>query len=221
MVRLGSPGLDDDPGRPTEAVGLTLPTVGWAAAVLDVAPRFGALVIGPGLGTAPTTGEALRAVLAATDRPVVLDGDALTLLGVEVATVLAARTGPTVLTPHDGELARLTGEVPPADRIGAARDLAAATGGVVLLKGTTTVVADPEGEVRIVTAGDARLATAGTGDVLSGIIGALLAQGVGALEVAAAGAWLHGRAGAHGPSHGLVAGDLVDLLPKALAEVLG
>ena len=74
--------------------------------------------------------------------------------------------------------------------------------------------------MRVVAAGDARLATAGTGDVLSGVIGALLAQGVPALEAAAAGAWLHGRAAALGPDHGLVAGDVLDLLPLALAEVM-
>ena len=90
----------------------------------------------------------------------------------------------------------------------------------MLLKGSVTVVAEPSGEVRVVATGDARLATAGTGDVLSGVIGALLAQGVPALEAAAAGAWLHGRAAAHGPVHGLVAGDVVDLLPLALAEVM-
>jgi NAD(P)H-hydrate repair Nnr-like enzyme with NAD(P)H-hydrate dehydratase domain len=81
------------------------------------------------------------------------------------------------------------------------------------------VIADPRGEVRVVDAGDARLATAGTGDVLSGIIGGLLAQDVPALEAAAAGAWLHGRAAALGPPRGLVASDLPDLLPLALAEV--
>ncbi|MDQ2649892.1 MAG: bifunctional ADP-dependent NAD(P)H-hydrate dehydratase/NAD(P)H-hydrate epimerase, partial [Actinomycetota bacterium] len=72
---------------------------------------------------------------------------------------------------------------------------------------------------RVVVEGDARLATAGTGDVLSGIIGALLAQGMPTLEAAAAGAWLHARAANHGPAHGLVASDVVDLLPIALEEV--
>jgi hydroxyethylthiazole kinase-like uncharacterized protein yjeF len=221
MVRVGSPGLDDDPGRPTEAVGLALPAQGWGAPVLAAADRFGALVVGPGLGTGEEVRAGLTAVLAGTEVPVLVDGDGLTALGADAGAVLGTRPGPTVLTPHDGEFARLAGHAPPADRIGATRDLAAATGAIVLLKGATTVVAEPGGEVRIVTAGDARLATAGTGDVLSGVIGALLAQGVPPLEAAAAGAWLHGRAGAHGPARGLVAGDLIDLLPAALAEVLG
>jgi NAD(P)H-hydrate repair Nnr-like enzyme with NAD(P)H-hydrate dehydratase domain len=99
------------------------------------------------------------------------------------------------------------------------RDLAASTGAVVLLKGPVTVVAEPRGDIRVVVEGDARLATAGTGDVLSGVIAALLARGLPALDAAAAGAWLHARAGRHGPEHGLVASDLVQLLPTALAEV--
>jgi hydroxyethylthiazole kinase-like uncharacterized protein yjeF len=219
MVRLGSPGLSDDPGRPTEAVGLALPADGWVEAVRDELDRFGALVIGPGLGTAPGTAAEVRALVAQCPCPVVVDGDGLTALGDEAPFVLRDRPAPTVLTPHDGEFARLAGHPPEADRFASVRSLAASSGAVVLLKGPTTVVAGPTGEVRVSTSGDARLATAGTGDVLSGIVGALLAQGVPALEAAAAGAWLHGRAGAHGPAHGLVAGDLLDLLPDTLAEV--
>ena len=124
-----------------------------------------------------------------------------------------------VLTPHDGEFARLAGGPPGADRCAAARDLAARTGAVVLLKGPTTVVADPGGRILFSTAGDQRLATAGTGDVLSGAIGGLLAQGLEPGPAAAAGAHLHGRAARLGPPRGLVAGDLPDLLPAALAAV--
>ena len=219
MVKLGSPGLFDDPDRPTEAVGLALPGAGWARDVLDTAPRFQALVIGPGLGTAAPTQAAVRDVLAEAKIPTVVDGDALNALGRDAAAVLDDRSA-IVLTPHDGEFERLTGAPPGPDRIGAARQLAVRTGAVVLLKGPTTVVAGPDGRVRIVTDGDARLATAGTGDVLSGTIGALLAGGAPALEAAAAGAWLHARAGvlvAH--PQGLVASDLVARLPMALAEV--
>ncbi|MFS8586291.1 MAG: NAD(P)H-hydrate dehydratase, partial [Acidimicrobiia bacterium] len=87
------------------------------------------------------------------------------------------------------------------------------------LKGPTTVVAHPDGRVRLSTSGDARLATAGTGDVLSGIVGALLCQGIDAFDAAAAGAWLHGRAAARGPARGLVASDVVEGLPAALGEL--
>lgn len=135
--------------------------------------------------------------------------------------VLARRDAPTVLTPHDGEFGMITGHRPAADggRIGDALRLATATGAVVLLKGPTTVIADPDGSVMLVTEGDERLATAGTGDVLSGTIGALLANGLGPAEAAAVGAWLLGRAARLGPAVGLVAGDLPELIAQAIASV--
>ena len=216
MVRLGSPGLAADPARPTEAVGLELPAAGWAEAVLEAARRGHAVVVGPGLGTSATTQSALLDVLATVDRPLVVDGDGLTALGADAVSVLSARPAPSVLTPHDGEFERLTGHQPGPDRLGAARGLATAVGAVVLLKGPSTVVAAPDGEVLVVADADARLATAGTGDVLSGVIGALLARGVPALEAAAGGAWLHAHAAAAGPAEGLVASDLIDALPDVL-----
>jgi NAD(P)H-hydrate epimerase len=218
MVRSGSPGLDDDRTRPIEAVGVALPARGWGEDAVAAADRCHAIVAGPGLGTGDAVRSGLVALLA-TDLPVLVDGDGLTVLGDSAAEVLAGRRAETVLTPHDGEYERLAGARPGADRLDAARSLAARLGAVVLLKGSPTVVADPTGEVRVVDTGDARLATAGTGDVLSGTIGALLAQEVPALEAAAAGAWLHGRAAALGPVRGLVASDLPGLLPQALAEV--
>jgi len=219
MVRVATPGAADDPRRPVEAVGLATPAEGWAPTVLAELSRFQSMVIGPGLGTATDTRSAVRAVLTGSTVAAVVDGDALTALGREAGDVLGGRGGPTVLTPHDGEHERLTGSRPGPDRIQAARALAVATGSVALLKGPTTVIADPGGAVRVTISGDARLATAGTGDVLSGIIAALLSQGVAPLDAAAAGAWLHGRAASLGPARGLVAGDLVDLLPSALREV--
>jgi hydroxyethylthiazole kinase-like uncharacterized protein yjeF len=219
MVRVGSPGTDDDGGRPVEAVALHLPAEGWAETVSTELSRFRALVIGPGLGTAPATQAEVRAVLASSSTAAVVDADALTALGRGAGDLLQARTGPTVLTPHDGEHERLTGARPGPDRLDAARSLAAATGAVVLLKGSTTIVADPAGSVRIVLAPDARLATAGTGDVLSGVIGALLARGLPALEAASVGAWVHARAAELGAPEGLVAGDLPGLLVAAQAMV--
>jgi ADP-dependent NAD(P)H-hydrate dehydratase / NAD(P)H-hydrate epimerase len=219
MVRLATPGVVDDSLRPTEAVGLAIPLAGWDSAVLEAAERAGALAVGPGLGPAAPAAAAVRRVVGEVDRPVVVDGDGLTALGREAREVLARRSQPAVLTPHDGEAERLLGRRPGPDRLADVRALAAETGAVVLLKGATTVVADPEGRALFVTTGDERLATAGTGDVLTGTVAALLAQGTPALEAAAAGAWLHGRAAAHGPRRGLVAGDVVAHLPAALAEV--
>jgi NAD(P)H-hydrate epimerase len=220
LVRVASPGVGHDPGLPTEAVGLPLDDVHeWDAGLGESLDRVGALVIGPGLGRADTTVAAVhRLVAAAHDHAVLVDGDGLTALGTGVAEVLRGRASPAVLTPHDGEYRRLADQPPGDDRIAAARDLAAATGAVVLLKGPTTVIAHPDGRARLVTAGDQRLATAGTGDVLSGTIGALLARRVDPFDAAAAGAWLHGTAARSGPAEGLVAGDLVELLPDAMAE---
>ncbi len=198
---------------PVEAVVTARPTRGWADGALADVDRFAAAVLGPGIGRAPTVRADVIAFLDRCPLPVVVDGDALAALGTDAAAVLRGRAAPTVLTPHDGEFAALTGAPPGDDRIDAARTLAEATGAVVLLKGPTTVVAAPDGAVALSLRGDARLATAGTGDVLAGIVGALLACGLEAARAAAAGAWLHGAAAEAGPVGGLVAGDLVDLLP--------
>jgi NAD(P)H-hydrate epimerase len=221
-VRLSSPGVPDDPMKPTEAVGHPLPGERWASDVVADIERFATLAVGPGLGTADATADAIRRVVGETKVSTVVDGDGLTAIGARAAEVLAHRhpsAGPAVLTPHDGEFARLAGEAPGPDRLGAARNLAADVGAVVLLKGSATVVATPDGRMLVTTTGDSRLATAGTGDVLTGTIAALLAQGMHGDEAAAAGAFLHGRAGALAWRRGLVAGDLVDRLPAALAEL--
>ena len=216
-VRLSSPGVDPgDTGAPVEVVGVALPQEVWAASVLDGLGRFKALVLGPGLGTSDATAEQVRAIAhGARDIAMVIDGDGLTALA-GAPTGLGPRH---VLTPHDGEYERLTGDAPGVDRIDAARDLARTSGATVLLKGPTTIVAAPDGDVLVTTSGGAALATAGTGDVLSGIIGALLAQGVAPPLAAAAGAWIHGRAGQLGPSRGLVAGDVADHVTAVLDEL--
>ena len=222
MVRFSAPGQPPDPRTPTEVVTKLLPGNGWASEVLQGLDRFHSVVIGPGLGRSDSTTLSTRDVIARCPLPVIVDGDGLFALawsGEGAASVLRARTAPTVLTPHDGEYALLMGSRTGSDRIVAARRLAAQTGAIVLLKGAATVVADPHGTAYVVDSGDERLATAGTGDVLSGIIGAFLAQGVGALEAAAAGAWVHGTAGARGAARGLVAGDLPDLIPGVLSAL--
>jgi NAD(P)H-hydrate epimerase len=220
LVRVASPGVGHDPGLPTEAVGLPLDdTDEWDAALAESLDRVQALVVGPGLGRSDSTVAAVhRLVGAAHDRALLVDGDGLSALGERAAEVLGKRTVPAILTPHDGEYRMLSGHPPGDDRMGAARDLAASTGAIVLLKGPTTVVAHPDRRVRLVTSGDQRLATAGTGDVLSGAIGALLARGLDPFDAAAGGAWLHGVAGRAGPAEGLIARDVVNGLPAALSE---
>jgi len=217
MVRVGSPGIEE-PETPIEAVGRSLPARGWSAVVRTETARARALVMGPGLGRSETTAAEVRALLDVTV-PLLVDADGLWAIASDreaAADRLSDRALPAVLTPHDGEFKMLTGDPPGDDRLSAARDLAQEFGVVVLLKGSTTVVAQPSGEALVVTSGDARLATAGTGDVLSGIIGALLATGVAPFEAAAAGAWIHGEAARLGPRIGLVAGDLADYIPAVL-----
>jgi len=181
------------------------------------------MVIGPGLGTDTATQEEIRTVVARAPHPLVIDADAITALGDARAArrLLAARRDPTVLTPHDGEFARVAGSAPGDDRLAAARDLAGRIGAVVLLKGPLTAVAAPRDgspDVLLSSAGVPALATAGTGDVLSGVIGAFLARGVPAHLAAALAAHVHGRAAAKGRREGLVAGDLPDLIAAWLSE---
>lgn len=216
-VRLGIPGVAPDP-RFLEVVGRSIAADDWAGDVLSDAERAKAILVGPGLGRDEGTGSAVRRLVAGAPVPLVVDADALYALGSldDAAALLRAREAPTVLTPHEGEFGRLTGSPPPADRVGAVADLARRTGATVLLKGSTTVVAAPSGEVMLSTAGDARLASAGTGDVLAGVLVAFLAQGLDALRAAAAAAVVHGRAGHLGWRRGLVAGDLLDLIPPVL-----
>ena len=220
LVRLGIPGLDAPP-VPLEVVGRPLPRTGWDDNVLDELDRFHALIVGPGLGRSEEQGDAVRALLERAQVPAVVDADGLYALEdvKRAAEVIGKRTHPTVLTPHEGEFAHLSGEKLGADRIDAARRLAASTGATVLLKGSTTTVADPDGRVLLSAAGDARLATAGTGDVLSGVIGAFLAQGLDGPRAAAAGAWAHATAAHLGWQRGLVAGDLLDLIPAVLSAL--
>ncbi|MDK3256252.1 NAD(P)H-hydrate dehydratase [Blastococcus capsensis] len=183
------------------------------------AGRVQAWVVGPGMGTDDDARSVLAEVLA-TDLPVLVDADALTMLARE-PDLLRGRSGPTVLTPHDREFARFGYEVGP-DRLGAARRLAADLGAVVLLKGEATVVADPGGAAFVNATGTPWLATAGTGDVLSGITGALLATGLPAVEAAAVAAHVHGRAGQVAAARGpFVAGDVVRHLPEAISRVRG
>ena len=182
--------------------------------------RVQAWVIGPGLGT-DDKAEALLETVLASDLPVLVDADGLTLLSTRKD--LLRREAETVLTPHAGELARLLGadrEEIEASRLAYARRAAAELGATVLLKGSTTLIAQEGLPVRVNPTGTPRLATAGSGDVLSGLIGALLAGGLPAVDAAAAGAFLHGLA-ARLISDGAPIGayDVITGLPAAFRAV--
>jgi NAD(P)H-hydrate epimerase len=178
--------------------------------------RFNALLIGPGAGVDAETRARALAMLA-TRRPVLLDADAISAFAQDRETLFAAVAGPCVLTPHDGEFARLFDAS--GDKLARARAAARNSGAVIVLKGADTVVAAPDGRATINSNAPATLATAGSGDVLGGMILGLLAQGMEAFAAAAAGVWLHGAAASDfGP--GLLAEDLPDLLPGVLRRLL-
>ena len=214
MVLWGAPGLFATATAVGEAVGFELPNDDWASDALAASERVKAAVVGPGLGRDPKTVGAIRQFVASAKIPLVVDADGLNALTPDVLSVLRKRTAPTVLTPHDGEFARLTGSAPSALRMNDVRALARETNCVVLLKGSTTCVAQPNGQVLVSNTGGPRLATAGAGDVLCGIIAAFLASGLEAEWAAAAGAYIHGAAGQLGFDRGLMAGDLPDLVAK-------
>lgn len=184
------------------------------------AGRVQAWAVGPGIGTG-AEGEALVAAALATEVPVLLDADATTIVAAN-PSMLTPRSAPTLLTPHAGELARLTGKERDwieAHRLEAVRDAAGSLGATVLLKGSTTLVADPGGAVRVNTASTPYLATAGSGDVLSGVCGALLAGGLDALDAGSVGAFLHGLAGlvaAGNPAVPVTAGDVAGSISEAI-----
>ncbi len=218
LVTLSSPGAD--PSARSEIIQHQVPVDGFDVTVLSDLDRFGSLVIGPGLGRQDAVLAAARRLIAQAAVPVVVDGDGIFAAAWSAdgaAPLITARGLPTVITPHDGEYALLEGSAPGEDRVASARSLATKLGCTVLLKGPTTVVATPSGPVLVVDHGDERLATAGSGDVLAGMIAALLAAGLPPDRAAAAAAWVHADAARRGRRRGLLAGDIVDLIPTALS----
>ncbi len=203
-----------------------MPGVLGGAAAADILKRCQTaqvLAIGPGLGLAQGTQEAVREVLAKSPAPCVIDADALTALQdhVDLLNQLAV---PKVLTPHPGELARLLGLEPrevERRRVELAAACAQNWQATVVLKGAPTVVATPGGSIYINNSGSSNMASGGCGDVLTGLIAALIAQGASCEAAAVAGVYLHGLCGqrANGGAIGLAAGELCTLLPGVRREV--
>jgi NAD(P)H-hydrate epimerase len=200
-------------------------TAAAAEQVLAAAAGKSALAVGPGLGQDAGTVAAIRRLAVAAELPLVLDADGINAFAGRPEE-LAARRAPTVLTPHPGELGRLLGistaEVQ-ADRPAAARRAAAATGAIVVLKGSLTLIAAPGGGLYVNPTGNPGMASGGTGDVLTGILGGLVAQRLEPLDAACLAVYLHGLAGdlalarLRGPS--LAAEDLIASLPAAFADL--
>jgi NAD(P)H-hydrate epimerase len=181
--------------------------------------------IGPGMSRYQDANAILRAVLVKSGVPVLIDADGLNALEGDTS-ILKDRQIPIVITPHPGEMVRLTGlnmEEIQQNRLEIARHYAADWGVTVVLKGNQTIVASPAGEVFINTTGNPGMATAGSGDVLSGIILGLMAQGLRAHCAAVAGVYIHGKTGDLAADtngqRGLVAGDLINYLPLILRNL--
>ncbi|MDO8691195.1 MAG: NAD(P)H-hydrate dehydratase, partial [Dehalococcoidia bacterium] len=220
-------------GRLTEATFLPLPEAGAgvisadaARVVRDELERYNALLVGCGLGQRASTVLFVRRLLAPTiSLPIVVDADGLNAL-TKVADWWKMLPREAILTPHEGEMARLTaievGEVS-SRRLEMARENAIKWDKVVVLKGAHTLVASPQGRVAISPWANPGLASGGTGDVLSGVVTGLLAQGMAPFEAAAAGVYLHGLAGDMVREElgdaGMLAGDLLLMLPRAIKRV--
>ena len=185
--------------------------------ILTRLPQMDAVLVGPGLGQSEGTLAVVRAVLEKAECPVVVDADGINVLSAH-RDLLRGRKLPTILTPHDGEFARLGGAIG-EDRMSAAAALAEELGCVVLLKGHETCITDGVNGY-INPTGNPGMAVGGSGDVLAGVITALLGAGLPPLEAAACGAWLHGAAGdrcaAELGQYGMLPTDMLSALPRLM-----
>jgi ADP-dependent NAD(P)H-hydrate dehydratase / NAD(P)H-hydrate epimerase len=216
----------------TEAMTAPLPDAGSGYLVLDAVGRIHellegktAIALGPGISTDAQVQKVILKLIPETTLPLIIDADGITALASR-SEILKQGKGPVVLTPHPGEMSRLMGittQEVQDDRIGVAKSCAATYNSIVVLKGNRTVIATPEGEVYLNATGNPGMASGGTGDVLTGIIGGLIAQGFLPLEAAKWGVFLHGLAGDMAAKEigeiPLIASDIIDYLPDALAEV--
>jgi NAD(P)H-hydrate epimerase len=209
---------------PVYAAALTSVMVSALAGLADLDrlladARYSGLLLGPGAGVGDGTRAQVLSMLK-TGRPTVLDADALSSFREDPDTLFRAIAGPCVLTPHEGEFARLfdAGSTIQGDKLKRARAAARRSGAVLVLKGSDTVITEPDGRAIVNANAPPTLATGGAGDVLAGIVLGLLTQGMAPFLAAAAAVWLHGAAAAaFGP--GLIAEDLPDLLPAVLKNL--
>ena len=188
-------------------------------ALLDLTKRSNAVAIGPGLALDDAMGEIVRGFLERCERPCVIDASALFHLSKHLEIL---RGKPFVITPHETEFARISGEgtIVPGTRVERLRSFVSRTGVTTLLKGNATLI-DDGSTIHVNVTGTNALATAGTGDVLSGIIATLLAQGLAPVDAARAGAYWHGLAGRHAARSrrvGVIAGDVAEALGASLPD---
>jgi ADP-dependent NAD(P)H-hydrate dehydratase / NAD(P)H-hydrate epimerase len=216
----------------TMTVGLAQTSLGGLSAealpqILKLAAGRQCLAIGPGMGTEAESGDLLGKLVSRSPLPLVIDADGLNLLADRI-DILQKTQAPVILTPHPGEMARLTGQ-PTAellkDRVDTARRFATTHGVILVLKGARTLVADPSGHVWINISGNSGMASAGMGDLLTGVIASLVTQGYSPEEAARLGVYLHGATGDRlartmGPQ-GYLASDLMAALPQTIAQLPG
>lgn len=154
-----------------------------------------AALIGPGLGRSEGVEEVVRRVMETVQYPLVLDADGINAISGHMDILYRRRESPTIVTPHDGEFARMGGDLSDGDRVTAARKFAMTFGCLLVLKGHRTIICLPDGEIFVNTTGNSGMAKGGSGDVLSGILVSLLAQGLHPVKAAVCAVWIHGRAG--------------------------
>lgn len=182
------------------------------------------LALGPGMGRSAEVTELVCTLLTEAEQPVVLDADGINALEGHIDVLDRRRGRVTILTPHDGEFARIGGRIHDGDRLSAARTFAQEHGCYLVLKGHRTLVAAPCGNVLVNTVGNSGLAKGGSGDVLTGLIASLLAQGASAEQAAALGVWLHGRSGDLAAEkltpYCMTPQDVIEFLPQAFREIM-
>ena len=215
----------DEAALPIYAVACEAVMVRSAETAQDFAELIGderihAVLLGPNAGHTARVKQCI-AVALTNKKTTLLDADALTLHEHDASELFGQIAGPTILTPHAGEYARLFGALPEEEsaRMASLKQAVLQSGATILLKGARTLIAAPDGRLVCNDHATPYLATAGAGDVLGGMILGLLAQGMPMFEAACAAAWMHGEAG-HIFGPGLIAEDLPDLLPKILRHVL-
>jgi len=237
LIKLGSPASTQPilASKLTEVMTIPLPEVSRKGVlalrglgeIRKYVDQHDAIMIGPGLGPHHETRELMRRLIPNLSRPAIVDADGINAFEGAV-DLLQQRTGAAdlVLTPHPGEYARLTGVIVPEDvqeRINCILQTASELAAVIVLKGSPTLVAEPQGACYLNPTGNAGMATGGSGDVLSGMIGSFLAQGLSPLDAALCGVYLHGRAGDLAADaftqRAMIAGDIITHLPEAFEEI--
>ena len=205
---------------PENAFGLDFPKA--YALIKKLFPKFNSIAIGPGLGLAPATKKLVYNIVEDYSGPMVIDADALNALAQNLKPLMKAK-GPRILTPHEGEMARLIGRKitnKEGSRKSVALEFSKKYQCIVVLKGHQTIIASPQGQLMVNKTGNVGMATAGSGDVLTGMISAFLAQGIKPFEAASLGVFYHGQAGDEAlktrSKVSLIASDLINCISQVL-----